>query len=52
MKISKIAMEDKAKRITDNLLCWCGLVKAKQIVIMVKKNLTAEYKRRKKLDEK
>ncbi len=49
MKIAKKALEEKAKRISDNLLAWCGLIKAKQIATMVKKNLLAETKRRKNL---
>lgn len=52
MKISKIELENKAKRISDNLLCWAGLKKAKQIATMVKRNLVMESDRRKKLDEK
>lgn len=49
MKISKIEMENKAKRTSDHLLMWAGLKKAKTIATMVKKNLAVEYKRRKGL---
>ena len=49
MKISKIELENKAKKISDELLCFVGLSNAKKIVLMVKKNLVIEYNRRKKL---
>lgn len=49
MKIAKRELENKAKRIADNLLCWCGLNNAKKVAVMVKKNLVVEYKRRKEL---
>lgn len=51
MKLSKIEMEIKARRISDNLLMWAGLKRAKQIATMVKKNLLYETKRRKKLED-
>lgn len=52
MKIAKRELENKARRITDNLLCWAGLINAKKIAAMVKKNLIVEYQRRQKIDKK
>lgn len=52
MKIAKRELENKATRIMDNLLMWCGLNNAKKVAGMVKKNLIVEYKKRKELDAK
>lgn len=49
MKLTAEDLRHKAKRITDDLLCCVGLTNAKKIAAMVKKNLAAEYQRRKKL---
>lgn len=49
MKLSKKNRDDLAKKMSDKLLCSVGLTDAKRIVNSVKKNLTAEYKRRKNL---
>lgn len=49
MKLSKVDIDRMAKSMSDRLLCMAGLANAKRIVVQVKKNLVAEYKRRKKL---
>ena len=49
MKLSKVDIDNMAKALTDKLLCTAGLANAKRIVVQVKKNLAAEYKRRKNL---
>jgi len=49
MKLTAEDCRHKAKRISDDLLCFAGSAKAKKIAAMVKKNLVAEYKRRKNL---
>lgn len=49
MKLSKVDIEFMAKALTDKLLANAGLANAKRIIIKVKKNLVAEYKRRKNL---
>lgn len=49
MKLSKVDIDNMAKALTDKLLANPGLKDAKRIVSQVKKNLTAEYKRRKNL---
>ncbi len=49
MKLSKVDIDNMAKTLSDKLLCSAGLANAKRIVAQVKKNLAAEYKRRKNL---
>ncbi len=49
MKLSKVDIDNMAKALTDKLLANAGLTNAKRIVVQVKKNLAAEYKRRKNL---
>ena len=49
MKLSKVDLDNMAKALTDKLLCTAGLANAKRIIVQVKKNLMAEYKRRKNL---
>ena len=49
MKLSKVDIDNMAKVLSDKLLANPGLKDAKRIVNQVKKNLTAEYKRRKNL---
>ncbi len=49
MKMSKVDIDLKAKNITFDLLCYAGLVSAKKIIMVVKKKLAAETKRRKNL---
>jgi len=49
MKLSKNDIDRMAKTLSDRLLCTAGLANAKRIVVGVKKNLAAEYKRRKNL---
>lgn len=49
MKLSKVDIDNMAKVLTDKLLCSAGLVNAKRIIVQVKKNLLAEYRRRKDL---
>ena len=49
MKLSKVDLDNMAKVLTDKLLCTAGLANAKRIIVQVKKNLVAEYKRRKNL---
>lgn len=49
MKLSKVDIDNMAKALTDKLLANPGLRDAKKLVNQVKKNLTAEYKRRKNL---
>ena len=49
MKLSKVDIDNMAKALSDKLLASPGLKDAKKIVNQVKKNLAAEYKRRKNL---
>jgi len=49
MKLSKVDIDKMAEKLTERLLCTAGLSNAKKIIVQVKKNLTAEYKRRKNL---
>ncbi len=49
MKLSKNDIDRMARELTDNLLRSPGLKDAKKVVNQVKKNLAAEYKRRKNL---
>lgn len=49
MKLSKVDIDNMAKVLTDRLLANAGLANAKRIVVQIKKNLVAEYKRRKNL---
>lgn len=49
MKLSKVDIDKRAESLTKRLLCDPGLKYARRIVNQVKKNLTAEYKRRKNL---
>ena len=49
MKLSKVDIDKRIESLTAKLLCDPGLKYAKQIVAEVKKNLAAEYKRRKNL---
>lgn len=49
MKLTKNDIDNMAKKMSDNLLCTAGLANAKRIVVQVKKNLAAEFKRRKNL---
>ena len=49
MKLSKVDIDKRIESLTAKLLCDPGLKYAKQIVAGVKKNLAAEYKRRKNL---
>lgn len=49
MKLSKADIDRMAKTLTDRLLCNAGLANTKKIVSQIKKNLAAEYKRRKNL---
>ena len=49
MKLSKVNIDKMAEKLTDQLLCSPGLKDAKKIVAKVKKNLAAEYRRRKNL---
>ena len=49
MKLSKVNIDQMAEKLADQLLCTAGLANAKKIVAKVKKNLAAEYRRRKNL---
>lgn len=49
MKLSKKDIDTMAEKLTDKLLCTAGLKNAKKIVAQVKRNLKAEYLRRKNL---
>lgn len=49
MKLSKADIDGMASKITRDLLCCAGLKYAKRVVTAVRKNLTAETKRRKNL---
>lgn len=49
MKLSKVDIDNMAKALSDKLLANAGLANAKRIIVQVKKNLVAEYKRRKNL---
>jgi len=49
MKLTKVNLDNMAEKLTEQLLCTAGLANAKKIVAKVKKNLAAEYKRRKTL---
>lgn len=49
MKLTKNDIDKMAKKMSDNLLCIAGLTNAKKVVAQVKRNLNAEYKRRKNL---
>lgn len=49
MKLSKVDIDKMAEKLSDKLLCTAGLANAKRIIAQAKKNLMAEYKRRKKL---
>lgn len=49
MKLTKANIDNMAKALTDKLLACPGLKDAKKIIAGVKKNLVAEYKRRKNL---
>ena len=49
MKLSKVDIDKMAEKLSDKLLCGVGLSDAKRIVVKVKKNLVAEYRRRKNL---
>ena len=51
MKLSKVDIDNMAKALSDKLLASPGLKDAKKIVNQVKKNLAAEYKRRKNYDK-
>jgi len=50
MKLSKVDRDNMAKALTDKLLCTAGLKNAKKIVAQVKRNLKAEYLRRRELN--
>lgn len=49
MKLTKADTDRMAKALTERLLCNAGLANAKKIVVQIKKNLMAEYMRRKNL---
>ena len=49
MKLSKVDIDKRIESLTAKLLCDPGLKYAKRIIAGVKKNLAAEYKRRKNL---
>ncbi len=49
MKLSKVDMDNMARRITRDLLCAAGLKNGKKIAAIVKRNLVVEDKRRKNL---
>lgn len=49
MKISQKQIDTRIEQLTRGLLCEYGLRVAKKIVAQVKKNLAAEYRRRKNL---
>ena len=49
MKLSKVNIDNMARALTNKLLGNPGLRDAKRIIVQVKKNLTAEYKRRKSM---
>lgn len=49
MKLSKVNIDNMARALTDKLLVCPGLRDAKRIIVQVKKNLVAEYRRRKNL---
>lgn len=49
MKLSKVDIDKRIEALTNKLLCDPGLKYAKRIIAGVKKNLMAEYKRRKNL---
>jgi len=49
MKLTKNNIDQMAEKLVNQLLCTAGLANAKKIVAKVKKNLAAEYKRRKNL---
>lgn len=49
MKLSKVDIDNMVRALTDKLLANPGLRDAKRIIVRVKKNLVAEYTRRKKL---
>jgi len=47
MKLTRVNLDQMAENITRDLLCMAGLKNAKKIVAQVKRNLAAEFKRRK-----
>jgi len=49
MKLSRVDIDKRIASLTAKLLCDPGLKYAKRIVAGVKRNLVAEYKRRKNL---
>lgn len=49
MKLSKVDIDKRIESLTAKLLCDPGLKYARKIVAGVKKNLVAEYQRRKNL---
>ena len=49
LKLTKKNIDSMAENITRDLLCTAGLKNAKKIVAQVKRNLKAEYLRRKNL---
>ena len=49
MKLSKVDIDNMAKKLSDKLLCSTGLKNAKKIAAQVKRNLAAESMRRMKL---
>ena len=49
MKLSKIDIDNKARKLADGLLANAGLNNAKKIAVQIKKYLAAETKRRRDL---
>ena len=49
MKLSKVDIDNKARRLADGLLANAGLKNAKKIVSQIKRYLVAESKKRKNL---
>jgi len=48
MKLSKNDLDKKAKQITFDLICTCGLKNAKNVAMQIRRNLKAEEAKRKK----
>ena len=49
MKLSKVDIDNKARKLADGLLANAGLKNAKKIASQIKRYLVAESKRRQKL---
>lgn len=49
MKLSKTDVDNMAKTLSDRLMCSAGLRDAKKVVAQMRRNLSTENERRKKL---